>query len=489
MPLYAIPISSSSQPKHVRTKYRSRIRNGKRKRGSATSPPSTESEQEDLHHVPSHILGSNPHNLGPDEIRQYRLAGLPLEETLPDVKHFPHRRLPVEKPAWTDRRNDGDAAAIGSTSGRSSRSTLDTEGQSLKIQHLAVLVAILHRCLASGDIARATRAFSMLLRTQTKGHPIDLRGSGYWGIGAELLMRSADEAGTDAASEVREANKDKPPRHRVAWDWGSASGLEKLKDYYGRLILQFPRTHMTARHGYLTALEFWPMLITCEIYGVQAEREAALQRLAMVNDAREHSGSEEEEDAEHEMGHFDGSSESEYMHADDVHLMRPRRTANAQNRAISQLQERETARRNALGAAEQIAAKMDTTMNEPPYSNDPAMLRLRGMLALYIGDLVVPELKKVLDIDIHDPQARFLRREQEAAQANGKATRHEHRLKARSLFDKLSAVGGKIDVDLDLDDESLAMDHGLEDDNHLGAEQNSHRLSSDLQARLLLDTS
>jgi hypothetical protein len=103
---------------------------------------------------------TNPLSLTPAEIAQYRLAGLELNEDLPGfgpngVKDFPHRALP-----------ERDADINVSVKEKDPTSKGAERGPHLRIQHLSVLTTILHRCLLEGDIPRATRAWSLLLRME-----------------------------------------------------------------------------------------------------------------------------------------------------------------------------------------------------------------------------------------------------------------------------------------------------------------------------------
>ncbi|KAI5838704.1 hypothetical protein DFP73DRAFT_616619 [Morchella snyderi] len=58
----------------------------------------------------------------------------------------------------------------------------------LRQRHLATLTTLLHHALATNDLARASRAYALLLRTPTT----DIRA--FWRPGAELLLRRGDHA-------------------------------------------------------------------------------------------------------------------------------------------------------------------------------------------------------------------------------------------------------------------------------------------------------
>jgi hypothetical protein len=67
-------------------------------------------------------------------------------------------------------------------------------------QHLGVMNAIVHRFLAQGDYARASRAWGLLIRAMPDG--TDVRAFGRWGIGAEILMRRPENFGHDSLLET-----------------------------------------------------------------------------------------------------------------------------------------------------------------------------------------------------------------------------------------------------------------------------------------------
>ena len=216
------------------------------------------------------------------------------------MRDFPHRRVPERLPppphgrkshegkekvnlqeaidtAIEDENGDGDGDRA-EFEGRPRREW----GPRLRIHHFGVLTAVLHRCLLEGDIQRASRAWAMLLRGEFGGRGIDIRSSGYWGIGAELLIRSEgrDFKGKGRAGERVKVNKSDSVNDddgsgkdidNGARRWGSAAGLEKAKDYYDRLILQHP--YMRQYHESVTAFDFWPAKLGCEIYGIQFEQK------------------------------------------------------------------------------------------------------------------------------------------------------------------------------------------------------------------------
>ncbi|KAI9054920.1 hypothetical protein LZ554_002063 [Drepanopeziza brunnea f. sp. 'monogermtubi'] len=261
MPLFALPLTSSSMTRFSKSKT-SRVKFTslpvrKRKR-SHSSPQSSDDDEDFSTDEQSGVAAStNPFSLTPAEIAQYRLAGLELNEKLPDVKAFPHRGLPRTA-------GSHDTSAKGKASRR--RSRLDdgddeedtwlelkeeeedkdaverpSRGPWLRNQHLSVLTTILHRCLQEGDIKRASRAWAMLLRVQISGKEIDVRSNGYWEIGAALLMRSLDKkkkySYDDAESDAEDFAEQVEDEGRES-RWGTKEGLEKAKSFSVVMPLQ-----------------------------------------------------------------------------------------------------------------------------------------------------------------------------------------------------------------------------------------------------------
>jgi hypothetical protein len=334
----------------------------------------------------------------------------------------------------------------------------------LRMQHLSVLITILHHCLLEGDIQRASRAWAMLLRAQVGGRGIDVRSAGYWGIGAEALIRGGESrirrrrgedgsdgedsgSGDDAGSGVKKGMEEEERR------WGTAAGLEKAKEYYERLILQHP--YKRQYYGSISSLDFWPAMLGCEIYGIQFEQNEALRRIATAEENDEEVG----EDALDEDEIRDDDPDA-YMVAHE------RREARKEERRREIFWDRrEEVRQTALAAAEKVAARMDELMTSLPFSDSHALHRLRGMLALYIGDLSVPALllqdesededsdvqsrRNVIGTEERLAKRRLLERQRRAEHERGLAKRSEERLRARKAFEKILKDGGRVDVDME----------------------------------------
>ncbi len=218
-------------------------------------------------------------------------------------------------------------------------------------QHLAVLVAVLHRCLLEGDYLRAGRAWGMLLRAESDGHSMDVRAHGRWGIGAEILLfRDAqlaprqqapvhDEGGAsdDQSADGQEKRLENPP------SLFSHEGFSKARDYYERLILQYP--YRKTIPNAISSLDFYPAMFGLWVYAVQHKHKT------MLNDS----------EANHSFSASDSTSANEEVRLEVEH-------ATFQN-------------------ASEIAIHMDELLVSPPYLDNLRLWRLRGMVALWMADL------------------------------------------------------------------------------------------------------
>jgi hypothetical protein len=268
---------------------------------------------------------------------------------------------------------------------------------------------------------------------QVNGKPIDYRRNGFWGIGAELLVRSLDEQPRREEDDDYDDTEDQNigDDERSEGRWGTAEGWEKAKIYYERLILQHPYDRKYAYAGNATALQFWPAMISCGIYGIQWEEKGALRQLKREEESDEIKGMAENE-SEEEMGYdgFDGAA-SEGMAA--------QRKRRHQERIW---EKREAIRLTALEASEKTATEMDQLLGTSGYMDSHVFRRLRGNLALYIGDLGVPA--PPIDEEEPDAERRMVFRQRQAEHERGKAKRVEERARAKKEFDWVIAHGGQV---------------------------------------------
>lgn len=501
MPLFTLPLTvASGQISRSHTTSKPTSTNIGRKRKRAPSPPQGASYTRASSAAPSQPIVSsqpsqrsspapsevsthiaNPLSLNDAERAQYLLAGLPLDTELPSTTYtsFPSKPLPedaiIEDGGWT--------TAGEQTDGEITK-TRETRGSYLKLKHLGVLTTIVQRCLLEGDIKRAKKAWSLLLRAQVGGRGLDLRSTAYWGIGAELLIRSGQsrplnkrplsshldhdedsDGGHDDDETLTKRQQAGPP------SWGTKEGIAAAKEYYERLILQHPYLRQFADVT-ISSLDFWPAMLCCEVWGVQHEYATFMAQISVQDDeARE--GEESEEEVEEEDSLADESIYPSGPHAyqNRMEELEQRRLDRMDARRELKEKEKEwtkkeAIRRRALEAATSIATRMDELMTGPPWTDSSTLLRLRGCVALWVGDLSVPTPWVSSGNEDEDEDSRLERlsrsnnaKDQEAARReedrkryyeHGKSMRHQYRIDARQWFSKAEKRGARCpDVDLE----------------------------------------
>ncbi|KAJ5215748.1 uncharacterized protein N7498_002155 [Penicillium cinerascens] len=356
---FSLPLPSWLQPPS------SRVAHYDRKRKKTEDWTDDEGDTTDAASVTDSAPPDPPLILTPNESHQYRIAGLSFNQELPSG-NFPHG------PGY-----DKDEVTIrGNMPGQLLRSLpyLDIpiyppqsaayQG-SIRLQHLSVLTAILHRSLLQGDYTRAGRAWGLLLRDEFRGMPMDVRSEGRWGIGAEILLRRGppEASGDDHHSSLNDLSK------RSTTSPFSKKGFAEAKEYYERLILNHPfsKTHPNS----ISALHFYPAMFGLWVYVTQEESKIARKNLLDREESSEELSDEE-----------DSSMDFERREAAKRHAL----TA--------------TVRAQELDQAQQIATRMDMLLGSPPYADSPQLLELRGMVSLWIGDLIISSLPTpVEDLD------------------------------------------------------------------------------------------
>ncbi|KAK1069524.1 hypothetical protein LTR12_004572 [Friedmanniomyces endolithicus] len=211
--------------------------------------------------------------------------------------------------------------------------TSDDQIPSLKRRHVDNLMTLLHTCMLRGDWKRALRAWGLLLRTEIGGRAVDVRQQGRWGIGAELLMRR------DAELPALPTPLD--PDESVVLSFSDA-GFKAARDYYKRLILQYPHTPRTQHN--VNALTFYPALFNIWIYEVQDRARRGRQEAALERPTQS-------ESPEHTIGATIADRKQE------------------------------------LEEALPVADRMDELLVSPPYDSSTVLLYLRGMVGLWLADL------------------------------------------------------------------------------------------------------
>jgi hypothetical protein len=230
--VYDLPIPPSRQVPHSRTSHNRKRKwrhtgeedeepeNGLSRNDEAASVSSTSSDEEYSAVV------------SPQERVQRRLAHLSLKKPLPPPP-FPHRGV-------GDRQHP--STPLPSIPGHDS--------QSLRKQHISTLTAVLQKCCANKDWARARRAIGLLLRTALAGRPVDIRAGEYWAIAAEVLFRQSPDPGTTF----------------------SRAGFSEAQAYYEKLIVRHP--HSVAAPESVNAVDFYLAMFSLWIFVAQSDRQS-----------------------------------------------------------------------------------------------------------------------------------------------------------------------------------------------------------------------
>ncbi|KAG7288028.1 hypothetical protein NEMBOFW57_007548 [Staphylotrichum longicolle] len=287
------------------------------------------------------------------------------------------------------------------------------------------LVAVVKRCLAEGDVATARRAFGLLARARVYGRKVDLRWERYWELGAECLLRERD-AGRRSSTTLEEEEE----------------RLGRLKAYYEYLIQQYPFSKQHAASSANSVLDFQVALFSAEMEAAHASHRRKLERLQR--------GDGDDDDAmdvdepmdydldglrEHDDDDDEDGGEGRLLPERDEHLR-------GLSRREVRLREKENELRLAtLKRMLDVAERMDTVMETVPFSRDHELLRLRAMVALFVGDLYMP------------PAPRSKTEERE-----GKRSKAGQRVKAREFLRRIKDGGGELKEHDEQLLESLATD-------------------------------
>jgi hypothetical protein len=284
----------------------------------------------------------------------YHVAGLSREHPLPKSP-FPH--APV-KSSNVPRQSSQEVLAAVNPPLYVPKIEVDNQSTSLKRRHLDNLTVILHRCMLAGDWERASRAWGLLARTEIGGLGIDVRQHGRWGIGAEILMRREKGKVSNNPSPVRRPSVDDTSSVHDAADDTAANrqanrladeGFKLAREYYERLILQYPHTPH-AQHT-VNSKVFYPALFNIWVYEVQARYQHLRDEAAQARRPSFQSTSSDNDDEQ--------SS--------------PSGRRDLANREIAD--------------ATPIVERLDELLLNPPYDKSEPLLRLRGMMGLWLSDL------------------------------------------------------------------------------------------------------
>jgi hypothetical protein len=343
----------------------------------------------------------------------YHVAGLSREHPLPKYP-FPH--APV-KSSDVPRRSSQEVLAALNPPLYVPKIEVDNQSTSLKRRHLDNLTVILHRCMLAGDWERASRAWGLLARTEIGGLGIDVRQHGRWGIGAEILMRREKGKVSDSPPEARRASAEDMSSLPDAMDDTTADrsahrladeGFKLAREYYERLILQYPHTPH-AQHT-VNSKVFYPALFNIWVYEVQARYQHLRDEAARARRS---------------------SFQSTSSDNGDDHASPPG------SRDLTNCE---------IADATPIAERLDELLLNPPYDKSEPLLRLRGMIGLWLSDLyrsLARNSSKRSDGYSSSPTGGYRNEYADrvtTAQNRQKAS--SERRRAKELLAKVEAIGG-----------------------------------------------
>ncbi|KAE8371266.1 hypothetical protein BDV26DRAFT_136232 [Aspergillus bertholletiae] len=363
---FSLPVPSWQHPQSARTAHYESRKRKKYHDGWGTEDDAFEGETTD---AGSEIAPSGTSIiLSPEEAHQYRIAGLSFDKELPG-EYFPHG--PARDEAASNLRTYNVMKELASMKPPIYPPQSAAYQGNLRLQHLAVLSSILHRCLLNRDFIRAGRAWGLILREEFQGSQIDARTEGRWGIGAEILLRRDCQLSDTTSGPTGVVKTGQ--RTEVSKLYFTRKGFEAAKQYYERLVVQYPFRKVAP--DFTSSLHFYPAMFGLWVYVTQEESNAARKD---IRNSQGPASKENLDDAASDLDSIDGSSQETQSLVAEI-------------RAIE------------LHEAQKIATRMDEVLVSPPYSDSPELLELRGMVSLWIGDLFISSLAhRMKDTDEFD---------------------------------------------------------------------------------------
>lgn len=406
---------ASFAPVYRPTKHQQTFLNRERKRESRKRKREDETDPGDATPIKSspdpddtpRAAASSTHHVSVTD--PYYVAGLSREEPLPRYP-FPHASA---APLVHGKVSVQEALANVKPPLYAAKTDPEDQTASLKRRHLDNLTAILQQCILKGNWQRASRTWGLLLRTEIAGRGIDVRQHGRWGIGAEILMRR------EKFERQKPSDRDSDPgRSEADCDAGALKeevfladeGFKLARDYYERLVLQYPHTPST-RHT-LNATVFYPALFNIWVYEVQARYKRLRKGLVSQRPPSSHG----------DVSDIDSEQSQAVNWAED--------------QALSE---------HELEDAVAVAQRMDELLLNPPYDSSTPLLHLRGMVGLWLSDLYKAQAQprsRSSDASLTSPGASGNERySNRVAASKHKQHAREERERARQLFVKVKAAG------------------------------------------------
>ena len=241
-------------------------------------------------------------------------------------------------------------------------------------RHLAALTAVTQRSLLKGDYVRAGRAWGMLLRAELSGHSIDLRIKGQWALGAEILLQCQTLNVQNEGRCGRNIGCHETENKQQLWEstYGIL-GFEQAKDYYERLILQYP--YRKAFPDTTGPQDFYVAMFGLWIYSIGEQHSVLLANV----DA-----------SPTDMGDL---TVGEAAQGNPISASDLQRKNDRQTEAISQ---------DSLRRAHEIDAGLKDLLGSPPYSDNGKLQMLQGLVDAWVEKLSHTTQLHRLDLDSSD---------------------------------------------------------------------------------------
>lgn len=238
--------------------------------------------------------------------------------------------------------------------------------------HFKVMKSLMHVSILRKDFDRASRAFGLLLRSNVKDEPFDLRRHGYWSVGAEIILGRHTE-------------------HRNGGDTIiSEEGFQQAKDYFNQLMVLYPykKKH---RENTVSSRTFYPTMYGLYIHELQQKYQEGLKGAENTSSSYPSSSP-------------DYAQDSTMEHAGDYEEQ------DSKGRTLA-------VKTSILDKAIALADEMTQCMLSPPCEDYFPMIQLRAMLARWIIDLSDDVFASDQDRPLDPSHKSTLAREKQIAEA------------------------------------------------------------------------
>lgn len=240
--------------------------------------------------------------------------------------------------------------------------------RNIKKQHLAAVNGVLHRSILEGDYTRASRALELLTKVEYHGRRCDLRRNGWWGIKGELLLQnSTDDSVNGQPTTSRSVSFSKESASQDASQPRfSEQGLRNAKDYYERLIVQYP--YRRQRPKDVSAIEFYPAMINIWILLLQSRLRRCLEKNPNLKSRRNSANA---------------TGSGAFLTNNDYNV--DRRTHSSNPSTVIQDGQREL--NSTIQEVEELLERLQGLLLRDPFDRDGDMLGTHAMVSLWLADL------------------------------------------------------------------------------------------------------